>query len=389
VHGYTASGTAVLILAVTSNALAQTNDQFYRSWHWSADQAPARVAGLAGAFVAVADDSAAVLFNPAGLVQLQKTELLGGVLARAKGTTASSARDRLRAVTGVGFAGGAGALSPRWRIGGYIVQPQDRRSDMAALRLPDGTVTAGFLDTQVTEVGCSAAWELTSSLSLGARVTATHLKLEGEEQRTGPVELEVGSAAGETRVTGSFGGLLTLGSRLRIGVSGQPGAAYRVRRTANRAGQPLDPGSEYDLRQPGLLALGAAYNVSRKVLVIAQVDYVRYSEIHTGLVVRSGSSAPSDYDLGDALEPRVGIEISLPLRAVSVQLRAGTHSQAPGFLAYRGTSPVEALTFTGGSRHLISAVGASLVSRAGLRFDLAAHLGAEQDAILANVGLRF
>jgi hypothetical protein len=252
VHGSTASGTAVLILAVTSNVLAQTNDQFYRSWRWSADQAPARVAGLAGAFVAVADDSAAVLFNPAGLVQLQKTELLGGVLVRASGTTASSAGDRLRAVTGVGFAGGAGALSPRWRIGGYIVQPQDRRSDMAALRLPDGTVTAGFLDTQVTEVGGSAAWELTSSFSLGARVTATHLKLEGEEQRTGPVELEVGSAAGETRVTGSFGGLLTLGRRLRIGASGQPGAAYRVRRTANRAGQLLDPGSEYDLRQPGL-----------------------------------------------------------------------------------------------------------------------------------------
>jgi len=76
----------------------------------------------------------------------------------------------------------------------------------------------------------------------------------------------------------------------RIGLTGQPGAAYRVSRTANRAGQPQDVGSEYELRQPGLLAVGVAYEVSPKVLIVAQVDYLRSSEIPKELVVRTGPS---------------------------------------------------------------------------------------------------
>ena len=324
-----------LLVAAPGLTLAQTNDQFYRSWRWSATQAPARVAGLAGAFVAVADDTAAVVFNPAGLVQLQKTELLGGVLARVSGTTGSSAGDRLRAVTGLGFAGAAGALSSRWRIGGYMVQPQDRRTSLTAFPLPDGTVAAGFLDTQVTEVGGSVAWALTSRLSLGARVTGTHLRLEGAERRTGPGELNVGSAAGETRVTGSFGGLLTVGRRLQIASA------------ANRELPTVSTGSRIgrdnlrilglkSLRQPGLLAFGVAYQVSPRLLIVAQADYIRSSEISRELVVRTGPSVSSDYTLGDALEPRVGVEAAFPHRTFSIQVRGGVHSQAPGFLAYRG-----------------------------------------------------
>jgi len=378
-----------MILALSPTlASAQSNDQMYRSWSWSADVGPGRAGGLAGAFVAVADDSSATVFNPAGLVQLQKTELVGGLISRRSGRAAAAAHDALRPVTGVGFAGGAGALSSRWRVGGYIVRPQDRRADMAALQLPDGTLVSGFLDTQVTEVGGAAAWALTPRLSLGARVTATHLKLEGEEVSTGPVDAEVGSAAGETRVTGSFGALLTVGRGLRIGLTGQPGAAYRVSRTANRAGQPQDVGSEYELRQPGLLAVGVAYEISPKVLIVAQVDYLRSSEIPRELVVRTGPSVSSDYTLGDALEPRLGVEASFPRRTFSLQLRGGLHSQAPGFLAYRGASSVDAFTFRGGSRHLVPAFGGSVVTRA-LRMDIAARLGGEQGTVIATAGFRF
>ena len=381
---------AVLAVAVfvATPLRAQTNDQVFRSWRWSVDQEPARVAGMGGAFVAVADESSAAAFNPAGLTQVQKTELAGGLVVRQRGTAASGIRDSLRAVTGIGFAGGAAAVSSRWRIGVYLLQPEDRRADFTG-SLPDGTTASGFLDTQVTEVGGAVAWQARPGLALGARVTATHLKLEAEDLTSGPAASEVGEGAGETRVTGSFGLLVTVRRAIRAGLTLQPGASYRMVRTANADGRVIDSGSASDLRQPGLVAAGLSVQLSPKILVSGQLDYVRYSEIRRQLVIRSGSTTSADYGLVDALEPRLGLEFSLPLRRYSVQLRGGVHSQAAGFLSYRGASPVEASTFRGGTRHLVPALGASLVNRGGLRIDLGGRLGGEQRELLATAGLRF
>jgi hypothetical protein len=233
------------------------------------------------------------------------------------------------------------------------------------------------------------AWQPVRRLSIGARITATHLKLEAHELRTGAVGSEVGAAGGETRITGSFGGLLFVGPKLRMGISGQPGAAYRIQRTANRGGRAVDAGSESELQQPGLVALGAAFQATPRVLVTMQLDYVRYSQVRGELVVRSGASETTDYDLSDAIEPRAAIEVSLPRRVFSIQLRAGVHAQAPGFLAYRGEAPVETATFKGGERQMVVGLGGSLVTRGGLRADVAGCLGAEQQAVVLTAGVRF
>ena len=378
----------VMTVATPAPGRAQTNDQFFRSWRWTLDQGQARVAGLSGAFVAVADDASAALFNPAGLIEVQKTELLGGLVVRRGGTAASGVKDSLSAFTGIGFAGGTAAVSPRWRLGGYLARPHDRRSELALISLPDGTGTAGYLRTQVTEAGGAVAWQLANRLYLGARVTATHLKLEAHEQRTGTIQSEVGAAGGETRITGSFGGLLVVGPRLRLGISAQPSAAYRMERTANRGGRAVDAGSESELQQPGLIAVGGAFQPTPRVLLAVQLDYVRYSEVRGELVVRSGTSDVQDYHLSDAIEPRAAIEVSFPRRLFSVQIRAGIHAQASGFLAYRGEAPVEVATFKGGERLVSAGFGASVVTR-GFRTDVAGRLGGEQAALVLTAGVRF
>lgn len=381
--------TAAAALYFGGLAFAQTNDQIYRSWRWTADPAAARMGGLAGAFVAVADDASAALSNPAGLVQLSKTELTSGLTARRAGKTGAGAHDPLRSVTGLGLTGGAAGLSEKWRIAAYLFRPQDRRTGIGD-SAPGSVPIFGYLNTQISEAGVAVGWQTIPHLSLGTRMTATHLKLEGQQvDSTGALPAEVGVASGETRVTCSVAALYQLARTVRLGLSAQPGASYRVARTANRAGQAVDTGSVSNLRQPGVAASGVAWQLTTKVLVTAQLDYVRYSEVARSMVVRQGDAAAHDYLLQDAVEPRLGVEVSIPLDAVSLQLRGGVHSEASGFLVYRGSALLDSNTFRGGVRRTLAAVGGSVVTRSGFRLDVAARFGPEQTELLATTGLRF
>jgi hypothetical protein len=161
-----------------------------------------------------------------------------------------------------------------------------------------------------------------------------------------------------------------------------------MKRTANRAGRAVDAGSESELQQPGLLAVGAAFQPTPRILFAVQLDYVRYSAVRGELVVRAGASDIQDYHLSDAVEPRAAVELSFPRRLFSVQIRAGIHAQAAGFLAYRGAAPVEVATFRGGERLVSAGLGASVVTR-GFRTDVAGRLGGEQRALILTAGVRF
>lgn len=383
--------TVTALLAVTGTPLwAQTTDHLYRSWRWCADVGAARAAGLGGAFIAVADDASAPAHNPAGMARLEKKELAAGVLSRNTGQASTLFRDAIEGATGVGFVGGAGRITRQWAIGGYLVRPYDRRLDLLPRQLPDGSSAVGYLNAQVTDVGGAIAWAPSAKLSLGARITATHLKLVGHELTTGSnrSDLEVGAAAGETRVTGSFGALWEASRGIRVALVAQSGASYLVARVANSGGVSVDPGSEYELRQPSVVSTGVAW-VTPRVLVVGQLDYVRYSEVLDQLVITQGSASVGEYDLTDALEPRVGVEVSQPVGSVSVQLRAGLHVQAPGAVAYRGSSPAEAVRFGGAEREALASIGGSVVTGKGFRLDLAGRFGGEQNALWATAGFRW
>src|SRR5262249_61648845 len=60
----------VLALLCAASASAQTNDDAFRHWQWREPSVGARTAGLADAFVPLANDDSAVLVNPAGLAIL-------------------------------------------------------------------------------------------------------------------------------------------------------------------------------------------------------------------------------------------------------------------------------------------------------------------------------
>lgn len=371
-------------------AAAQTNDHLYRSWSWAPAAGAPRSAGLAGAFVAVADDASSAELNPAGMLLLPRSEIAASFYTLPSATVGIG--DRRDRVSGIGFLGGTGRLGARIAIGGYLIQPHKEILQLQAIDLPDRAVYSGSLESSITEGGVAAAYSLSRRLHVGGRLTATHLKLEGAYRRTRSAvlpDLESGTAAGHTRITGSFGLLYgTIDDRVRLGLAVRAGASYSVSRTANQfPGGGIDAGSEYELRQPASVAVGAAVQASPRLLVTGQLDFVRYSEIRPFL--RPGTVSEGTYRTDDGLEPALAAELSWPLGTWSIQARGGVRSRAPGGLSYEGPDPSEAVAFQGAGRVTLVSAGASLVQRSGFGLDLAAVFGGESPELVAGARMRF
>jgi long-subunit fatty acid transport protein len=368
---------------------AQTNDHLWRSYAWSQDVVSPRDAGVAGATAALGD--AATLANPAGLGTLTKSEVSGSLASRGSGTFAG--RDALSSRTGLGFVGGGAMLTSRWAIGGYVSQPKDSLVALAPVLLGPGASDAGHLEATVTDVAGGVAWSPLSHLHFGLRVNVTHLKLSGEWDQTlnGIEDLRVGTASGSTRVIPSVGALFDLADGIRIGLVATPGASWTASRTAVNPvlGINLDTGSTYSVRLPTTVHVGSAVRANEKLTLIGEVDYVRYSEIRDDLSITQGTTSRSQYGLFDGINARAGAELSLPVGAVSLQVRGGMASLAAGALSFKGADPVEAAAFTGNARQTQGTAGFSVVTKAGVRFDGAGAFGADQTVFLGGLTVRF
>ena len=379
-----AMGLVVVWLAQVSLCSGQTNDEFYRSWRFVEDVGPARAAGLGGAFVALADDSSSATLNPAGLTLLPKTELSGGVLWRGAGSLAA---DATAGRVGAGYIGGGAPLTKKWAVGGYLTQPFDER-----VALGPGS-SAGRLDTTVTDAGGAVGWSPTPRVRLGLRLNLTHVRVEGEWSRGAgaTATLRVGAAAGATRLTGDLGLLMQVTDELRVGATYRQGASWDVSRTATNpsAGVAIDPGSVYRYRSPSVASAGASLRAGLKVVVSAQLDYIRLSEVRDVFVVRVGPFSAGDYELKDAVEARGGVEFSQPVGGLSIQVRAGVHGASGASLRYVGTDEAEAIRFRGSSRMTEWSAGASLVLSSGSRLDVALTSDKLRTVASAGAALRF
>jgi long-subunit fatty acid transport protein len=378
----------VWMLACPAALLAQTNDHMWRSWLYSVDGTGARAAGMGGAFAAVADDATLVMANPAGLTSLSKTELSAHVLARGSGARDNG--DTFASKTGPGFIGGAGLVLPRLAIGGYIAQPRAGLMTLGPAALPDGSSDGGTLDYAVTEGGGAIAYRLGGGWSVGALITATHLRLSADYSRTrgGVVDLRTGSASGKTRITETLGFAFDRGA-FRAAVVIRPGASFRADRTSTDpvSGSVLDTGSEYDVRAPSTASGALAYRVSPRVLVVGQLDAVRYSEVD--FVPRQLAAATeAQYATNTALEPRAGIEVSIPSSAGSIQFRAGVRGIGER-AAYIGPDPVDAVAFAAIPRETHATAGLGLFLRSGLHLDAAGDFAGTQTTWTIGAGVRF
>jgi hypothetical protein len=97
----------------------------------------------------------------------------------------------------------------------------------------------------------------------------------------------------------------------------------------------------------------------------------------------------SDYVLDDGFEAHLGLEWARAFDPVTLQVRGGLWSQAPGSVQYIGPDLAERMTFQGSSRRLREGLGASLLFKAGFAMDAAALMGGDRTLLVAAARYRF
>jgi hypothetical protein len=388
----------LVLLLAARGAGAQTNDHLFRSLRWWPDPTSARTAGLGGAAVALPDDTGAAGLNPANLTSLTRTEVTASLRRTGDGASrpesGTAASDPLGAHTTLGHLAGGGRIGTRWAVSAHITGSRQVRLRLDPRPLPGGVTDEGTFDGKVTAGGVAGAWQIGRALHVGARLDASRASVSGEyrsESPGRPADLRVGVGGASTRLAGGLGATWEATPGLRLGIAGSSGASYSLERTAvsPALNVTLDPGSTFRLRQPAVVSLGACVRASRQVTVVGQLDRVRYGEIRNALSIRLGARARADYALADAWEPRAGVEVSLPFRSASLQLRGGYHRAAPGSLRYEGPDDdVEEASFLGTAPESVVSAGASLATR-GFRLDVAAQHSGPGDQLLVGVTGRF
>jgi hypothetical protein len=74
-------------------------------------------------------------------------------------------------------------------------------------------------------------------------------------------------------------------------------------------------------RFPSSITRGLSVRPTTKLLLAAELDYVLYGEVNSSLSVRGVAGQQAQYEIKNALEPRLGIEFAWPHRSFSVQFR--------------------------------------------------------------------
>jgi long-subunit fatty acid transport protein len=381
-------------LAFTTRDLAwaQTNDHVFRSWRWEEEVVAARPGGLAGAFVAVANDSSTAALNPAGLLSLPRRgrEVAASALRRGSGTAGS---DSLLSRTDLAYGAAVMPLGSSWAVGVHYQEPRALRLEVAPFVLPSGVRDHGFVEAELHDFGVSAAYLVSPRFRVGAGLTASRLELESNYgvSRNAVMREIVNQGSEDTRLRPSAGLTYDAGSSVRLGLAARPGASWEVDRASfdPETSIVIDPGSTNRVRAPDVYSGGAAWRVRPRLLVTGQLDFVRYSQIRDDLEIWRNGVPSDDYVLDDAFEVRAGAEYTIPLDPFDLALRGGLYSQAPGSLAYVGPNEDEAAAFRGDDRRLLGALGATIMLRQGFGLDAATVWGGDRRHVLVGARYRF
>jgi hypothetical protein len=269
------------------------------------------------------------------------------------------------------------------------MEPHDQRITLSGADSAGGLDT-GYLETTVTDAGAAIAWNPSRRVYLGARVNVTHLRLQALLDHGGAVgeSYRSGAAASQNRIAGDAGALVELSDQVALGVAFTQGARWNVDRTAAAESGAAVPAFPYQVSSPSRFAAGLCYRPSRRLTLVGQADYVLLSRLKDTFQAVTPAGSRSDYAIDNGFDIRAGAELSIPVSAASVQLRAGIYSQTAGSFRYTGPSGSEGAQFAGVPRRTLATAGGSVVFDV-LRVHVAATIGGERTVVAAGAAVRF
>lgn len=306
----------------------------------------ARAAGMGTAFVGLADDSSAILFNPGGLTQSKGTSVYAGVTAVSPSTvyTATSGNTartefqifyppHLYITSDLGtddFVFGLGLYSP-FGIGG-------RKWD------PAGPTRYASVESAIAtfSVNPTIAWRASSALSLAFGIDYMRSNIEMKRMIDQSV-VGAGDASTALEADGDGWGY-NVGALIRTGERTGIGLAYRSAINVNYRGdmsidgiapalQPLFGAPSYKSaittknRFPDIYSMGISYLLSTKLVIAADVELVRWSsfkKMEVNIVQEVPAAGVTDavtpLDWKDSWQFKIGAEYRM---SESIALRAG------------------------------------------------------------------
>lgn len=304
-----------------------------------------KAAGMGTAFIGLADDPSAILFNPAGLAQIKGTQVYGGVTALRPTTTytndaglSETTKSQLffpphlyfsTDSAGKDIVFGMGLYSP-FGIGGR----KWSESGLTRYQSVESSIATVSLNPTV-------AWRASDTVSLAVGVD--YLRANMRMKRMMDQSLFGAMDAASTIEADGDGWGYNFGALFRAGPGLRIGAAYRSAIKVDYRGdlaieriapalQPLFGGPSYQTgittrnRFPDIWSLGVAYSASPKLLLAADAELVRWSsfkrmDLNVGLEAPPAlvdSSAPLDWD--DSWQFKIGAEYTV---SETLALRAG------------------------------------------------------------------
>jgi hypothetical protein len=364
-------------------ARAQTSDILFGGWSWRSREPGSRPAGLAGAYVAVADSVRTAAINPAGLALIPRIEVSasigprwGGLAKRLQRREKDAAPVRPTEAALPVPCPPARRARP-WALALYADQPEVQSVSVEVVHGP-GLSELGLLEGSAEELGAGAAKGLTPWLDVGATLAWRHLRLDGTSRVVdllGREQERVTMGGDANKARAIVGALASFGPRssptdFRLGVSYQWDLLHwsvdrtRIDRVAGTAGDP----ERLRIVEPPTLSAGAAWRISDTWLVAGQLDYTWFDRIERQLEGRGGR-----FIIRDRLEPRAAVEMTRPAPiGGTYKVRMGVRREVSGRAAFEGSDAVLRQAFRGTPAAFRASVGISFLAEfyeRGVRLD--------------------
>jgi long-subunit fatty acid transport protein len=384
-HRRLALGLVVSAL-VAAPAAALTDEEVFRDFRFNLISPGARARGIGGAFVSLADDATAAQSNPAGLSFLRRSEFFAELRMVDNADKSTVINEMLPSGLDTFVASGtsiddgtnlsflSGVLARRrWSLGisrqevinisnstlsSYAFQFQDT----PGVFLVEGT---GNIDAQAVNWNLSGGYRITDRFSLGA--TAAYATLEVNSLVTNTIVDTEGTLTGQVPVLEpaldlqtqiddtdsdwifNIGLLYRVQDKWSIGAMYREGPSFSVTETipsaadANKDGSPdgmdlfavterLGTSFVQQFSLPDTFAVGGSVNVTGRLTVSGDVDYIRYSNLLEGYLpgVNAVTGPDAVFTIDDAYAFRAGAEYVFPNRRSKfppLALRGGLYTE--------------------------------------------------------------
>jgi hypothetical protein len=371
-------------------AFAQVNYQVVNELRFDPPPPNPRTMALGGAGIGMADDTAAVVLNPATLRLLVRSEVTAGFhyqdAQRQFVTGGSLARPAFGAVPVSAVAaqfGDRGTLDPqrgnpefafaypskRVSVGAYaryldIGQLQDLPPlhEAAVPRTTRFTLTEDIASLPVNTTGVEAvaatSISINPSLAIGLGIAAYGIALPFEiagVERVPPggqfssllETADIFSLSPDTNYAPAYtaGVSWSPASVIHLGAVWHSGTEHSFQQVRSLYG-PANVGKPefvaeqrtITFRTPGSIGVGIGIRATETLRLLADVRRVQYSVLRDGLTALIFEPA-EHYRLDDAIELRAGAEYVIPFASVSLALRGGVWRDPPHALTFVGDDP--------------------------------------------------